>query len=130
MARFWICLVKVSQGFEYGSGSKYDKAQNMTRVTQGAQICLNKPEYVLIMMNVVEDAWIYLNKQSSEYVRILNMSDAVQKLLRKVLSSYRNRSVFRELSNIWDSAFCKKNNVCVEWGWILESFGILSIHHK
>ena len=26
------------------------------RVTQGAQICLNKPEYVLIMMNMVEDA--------------------------------------------------------------------------
>ena len=39
---FWICLVKVSQGFENVSGSKYPRVQNMTRlwyarVTQGSQ---------------------------------------------------------------------------------------------
>ena len=28
-AQFWICLVKVSQGFEYASGSKYATAQNI-----------------------------------------------------------------------------------------------------
>ena len=45
MAGFWICLVKVSQGFEYASGSKcqvskYGKAVNM----QGLRRVLNIPE--------------------------------------------------------------------------------------
>ena len=35
------------------------------------------PEYALIMLNMLEFACIYLNKQSSEYARILNVSDAV-----------------------------------------------------
>ena len=34
-------------------------------------------EYAIIILNMLEYACIYLNKQSSEYTRILNVSDAV-----------------------------------------------------
>ena len=34
-------------------------------------------EYVLIMLNMLEYVCIYLNKQSSQYPRVLNVSDAV-----------------------------------------------------
>ena len=89
MRGFWIYLVNFSQGFKYASG-KYSRAQNMTRLWicqgyTGKRICLNKPEYALIMS---ENAWICLNnaeydwicwdipeKQSTEYTRILNVSD-------------------------------------------------------
>ena len=42
MTEFWIYLVKVLQGFEYGSGSKYvrtgkNMASEYARVTQGAE---------------------------------------------------------------------------------------------
>ena len=33
-------------------------------------------EYALIMLNVINYACIYLKKQSAEYARILNVSDA------------------------------------------------------
>ena len=44
----------------------------------------------------------YLNKQSFEYSRVLNVSDAVHSIssLHKLLSSYRDRDVFITLSNI------------------------------
>ena len=35
--------------------------------------------YALVMLNMLEYAWIYLNKQSCEYARILNMTDAVHR---------------------------------------------------
>ena len=60
------------------------------------------------MLNILEYACIYLNKLSFEYVRILNVSDAVLsiRLLYKLPSSYRERErererergVFRKLS--------------------------------
>ena len=48
-----------------------------------------------------EFACIYLNKQSSKYARILNVSNAVHiiRSLNKILSSYWKRDVFRTLSN-------------------------------
>ena len=51
---------------------------------------------------MIEYAGIYLTKQSAEYARILNVSDAVHSIrsLYKLLSSYRDRGVFRTLSNI------------------------------
>ena len=51
-------------------------------------------------------------KHGAEYSRILNVSEAVHstRSLYKLLSSYRDRDVFRTLSNINDGAFCKKNN--------------------
>ena len=61
---FWICLIKVSQGFEFASYSKQARAQNMEKVTQGA-------EYAWISMA----EYIWVNK-SSEYGWILNVSDA------------------------------------------------------
>ena len=65
------------------------------RVTQGS-------EYALITLNMFEYACIYLSKQSSEYARIPNVSDAVHSIrsLYKLLSSYQDRDVLRTLSNI------------------------------
>ena len=36
-------------------------------------------EYALITLNTTEYAGIYLKKQSAEYARILNVSDALKK---------------------------------------------------
>ena len=59
-------------------------------------------KYALITLRMIEYAGIYLKKQSAEYARILNVSDAVHsiKSLYKLLSSYQNRGLFRTLSNI------------------------------
>ena len=63
MAGFSLCLIKVLQCFEYASGSKYARARCMT----GCLTCLNKPEFALIIPNLLEYACKYLNKQSSQY---------------------------------------------------------------
>ena len=59
-------------------------------------------EYALIILNMFEYACIYLDKQSSEYARILNVPDAVHsiRLLHKLLSSHQDRDKFRILLNI------------------------------
>ena len=59
--------------------------------------CINMREYALIMLNMIECASIYLNNQKAEYARILSVSDAVHSVrsLYKLLSSYRDRDVFR-----------------------------------
>ena len=51
---------------------------------------------------MIEYAGTYLKKQGIEYVRILNVSDPVHSIrsLYKLLSSYRDRDIFRTLSNI------------------------------
>ena len=54
------------------------------RVTQGS-------EYALITLNMFEYACIYLNKQSSEYARIPNVSDAVHSI--RSLYSYQDRCI-------------------------------------
>ena len=86
MAGFWICLLNVSQNFEYACDSKYARLRNMEKlwICKGhtvCWICLKKPgyslivpQYALICLNNVEYAWIYLNKQSSGHARILNVS--------------------------------------------------------
>ena len=90
--------------------------QGLHRVLNMLWKCLNMCEYTLIMLNMLEYTWIYLNKQSSEYARLVNVSDAVRSIrsLYKLLSSYRDRGVFRRLSNIKNGAFCKKNNTWVQ----------------
>ena len=52
-------------------------------------------EYGLIMLNMIGYACIYLNKQSDEYARILNVFEAVHciKTLYILLSSYQNRRI-------------------------------------
>ena len=60
-------------------------------------------KYDLLTLNTIDYAGIYLKKQSAEYARIiLNVSDAVhsKRSLYNLLSSYRDRDVFRILSNI------------------------------
>ena len=49
---------------------------------QGLQRVLSMPEYASIMLNMIEYASTYLKKkkQSAEYTRILNMSDAVHRI--------------------------------------------------
>ena len=49
-------------------------------------------EYALILLNVLQYATIYLNKQSFEYI--------FAESLYKLLSSYRDRGTFRTLPNI------------------------------
>ena len=57
---------------------------------------------VLNMLNMIEYAGIYLKKQSAEYARILNVTEAVHstRSVYKLLISYRDRLIFRTLSNI------------------------------
>ena len=47
-------------------------------------------QYALITLNMLEYAYIYLNKQSSQYARILSVSDVVHiiRSLYELLSSY------------------------------------------
>ena len=99
-SRFWICLIwpknswinkqfwLFSQGFECSSSSnvpglRIRQTCEYARVTQ-------RVEYAWIIQNMLECAYIYLNKQSSEFAKILNMSYAVYSLrsLYKLLSSY------------------------------------------
>ena len=54
MSGFWMCLIKVSQGFEYASGSRYTRARNMSALWicecyTGCWICLSKLECSVIM---------------------------------------------------------------------------------
>ena len=57
-----------------------------------ASITLNTIEYVSITLNTIEYGSIYLKKQSAKYVRILNVSDAVDSARspHKLLSSYQD----------------------------------------
>ena len=74
-------------------------------------------EYASASLNIIEYAGLYLKKQkqsktkqknmnktkqSAEYARILNVSDAVHSIwpLCKLLSSYRDGDVFGTQSNI------------------------------
>ena len=59
-------------------------------------------ECALLTLNIIEYASIYLKKQIAQYARILNVSDAVHSIrsLHKLLTSYREKEVFRTLSNI------------------------------
>ena len=88
-------------------------ARNMARLWifkgyTGCWIYLNAPEHTLeipqyawICPNNTGYALIYLNTQSSESAKILNLSDAVHNIrsLYKLLSSDRGRGVFKTLSN-------------------------------
>ena len=49
-------------------------------MTEDALIVHQMHEYDSVMLNVLEDTWIYLNKHSSEYVRILNVSHVVHSI--------------------------------------------------
>ena len=119
MAGFWICLIKVSQGFEYASGSRsaricYGILQSFqyVRVTQGVKYALIMPQYAWICLNNAEYAtWI----NSSQYARILDLSDAVHSIrwLYKLLSSYRDRRIQSTVKHMIER-FYKKHNVWVQ----------------
>ena len=117
VAGLWIWLVKVSQAFEYDSGSEQQDSE-FARVTQCAEYvlkCLIMPEYIQI--------------NSSRYARILNVSDAVQSVrsLYKLLSSYWSRRLFRHCHWFYDGASYEKNDA-----WVLVrnfSGGFMELGH-
>ena len=60
-------------------------------------------EYASIILLIIEYVSIYLKKkQSAEYATIMNVSDAAhsKRSLYKLVRRYRDRGVFRTLSNI------------------------------
>ena len=59
-------------------------------------------DYASVMVSMIEYTCIYLNKQSAQYARILDVLDVVYSVrsLYKLLSSYGDRDLFRTLSNI------------------------------
>ena len=120
---------RVAQGSEYawiwlnnalwlGSGYAFHRVLNKLtvlnmlglRIWQGCEYAkvTQGPEYAWISLNMSYE-WIclnrfliYLKKQSAEYARIQNVSDKVHSIssLYKLLSSYRDRRVFKTLSSI------------------------------
>ena len=81
MKRFWIF-----------QDSKYTRLLHMQALHKVFSVVLHKLEYALIMLNMLEYLCIYLKKQSSECVRILNVSSAIHSM----------RSMFKLLSSNWD----------------------------
>ena len=62
------------------------------------------------MLNILEYAWIYLNKQSSEYARILNVSDAKHKVIVQIAE--QNKYLWKCLNELfW---LCKGS----EYAWL------------
>ena len=92
----------------------------ISRVRNGPPIFVNMTEFwvcsedaIMKVFWIFQDnkyAWIYLNKQSSKHTRILNVCNAVHSIrsLYKLLSSYRDRSVFRALPKIKMERFTKR----------------------
>ena len=76
------------------SGLRLCQVCEHVRVTP-CWICLNKLEYALIMSQYDEYSLITLKKNSTEYTRILQVSDAVHSIrsLYKLRSSYRGRCI-------------------------------------
>ena len=126
--KFWLCLLNMAekclnklfwlwQDSEYAC-SKFDRVLNMSLVLSrararnmarfwickgymGCWISLTKLDYALVMMDILEYVCIYQNKQSSEYAKILNVSDAVHsiRLLCKSLSIYRDKHIQNTVKN-------------------------------
>ena len=73
-------------------------------------------EYALIMLNMLEYIYINLNKQSFEFARILNLSDAVYsitKSLYKLFGSYKDRSIQNTVKHLrWSILQKKKMSEC------------------
>ena len=100
MAELWICLIKVSQGLEYASRTKYARSRNMARllIYKGYKwywICPNKckydlpmPQYVWVCLNNAEYSWI-----SFKMIK-LRMSDMVHniRLLYKLMSFIKTKA--------------------------------------
>ena len=67
-------------------------------------------EYVSITLKMIEYAGIYLKKQSVEYARIRNVSDAVHSIRSqyKLLSSYRDRRIQNTVKHLRCSVLQKE----------------------
>ena len=83
-ARFWICLVNVSQGFKKASDtirtffskirtlfSIFKKAGEASPLSACLWVCLNTHQYPWIWIHIIEDSYI----NCSDYVRTSNMHD-------------------------------------------------------
>ena len=111
-------------GLRIWQGCQYVKVAQGEDYT-GCWICLNKPEYLLIIMS--QDVWICLYNAEydwkcqhipEKYARILNVSDVVHTIrsLYKLLGSYWDRDVFRTQSNIFSMECLAKRQGRVELG--------------
>ena len=110
------------QRFTGTSGFKYSRAQNVARLWickgyTGCWICLNKPEYALIMpqylwicFNNTEYDWTYRPTPEKIYWWICQNSECVCTNYWAIIET---KTKFRTLSNTEDKAFCKKNNIWV-----------------
>ena len=111
------------QSSGYNSGSKYPRIVNIAEflICKSYRV-LNMPQNGGIWLNMVECvwiggeyAWIYNNRQDSEYANVLNTFHATHSLrsLYKLMSTYGDMGVFRRMSKIYDfgkiTAF---NNFC------------------
>ena len=76
---------------------------------RGLHRVLHIPEYAL---KIPQYASTFLNKQNSEYARILNVSDAIYSIrsLQKLLSSYRDKDKFRHCQTFKTECLQKRNN--------------------
>ena len=82
------------------------------------------------MLNMLEYACIYLNKQSSEYARILNVSDAVHiiRSLWKLLSCYQERRIQSTVKHLTliRMVFI---GTAQGWGWDKKTPSLKSVPH-
>ena len=100
---FWICF-----RFRIFQGSECDKIVDMRELHR----VLNMPEYVLIMLHMLEYTSRYLNQQTSEYARILNVSDGVSRVVVQITEQLsrqtRIQDTFKDLR--WSVLQKKKKN--------------------
>ena len=78
MEEFWICLGEVPQGFNmppilHLAGLGIRQGCEYERLSRGAEYISFMTEHALIVLNMLENASVFLNKYSSEYVRVLNV---------------------------------------------------------
>ena len=73
-----------------------NKCEYALIMSEYARMCLNNFEYDLLCQNIPE------RKQSTKYVRILNVYVALQsiRLLYKLLSSYQNRRIQNSVKHL------------------------------
>ena len=100
------------QSSGYNSGSNYRRIVNIAEflICKSYRV-LNMPQNGGIWLNMVECvwigreyAWIYNNRQDSEYANVLNTFHAIHSLrsLYKLMSTYGDMGVFRRMLKMYD----------------------------
>ena len=61
-------------GLEIGQGCEYERLLRGPEYIS-LRTCLNMPQHASIVLNMLENSSVYLNKHSSKYARVLMCSD-------------------------------------------------------